>query len=98
MAQGESNPFFYFICWGKSSACSRALSIVPSQKEFSHYGWRPAPFSQNNIPMQLTDMNKIKILSHATSVGNKLKQMEHRSFFVISNIVSIVSSPSDKPD
>ena len=38
------------------------------------------------------------ILSHATSVGNKQKQTEDRKTFVISNIVSIVSSPSEKAD
>ena len=37
-------------------------------------------------------------MSHATSVGNKQKQIEDRNFFVISNIVSIVSSPSKKTD
>ena len=41
---------------------------------------------------------KKKMLSHATSVGNKQKQIEDRFFFVISNIVSIVSSPSKKTD
>ena len=39
---------------------------------------------------------KKKILSHATSVGNKQKQTEDRKTFVITNIVSIVSSPSKK--
>ena len=47
------------------------------------------------MPMQLPDMNKRKILSHATSVGNKQNQTEDGIFF-ISNIVSIVSSPSKK--
>ena len=41
---------------------------------------------------------KKKILSHATSVGNKQKQTEDRNNFVISNIVFIVSSPSKKAD
>ena len=41
---------------------------------------------------------KEKILSHATSVGNKRKQTEDRKTFVISNIVSIVTSPSKKTD
>ena len=41
---------------------------------------------------------KEKILSHATSVGNKRKQTEDRKPFVISNIVSIVTSPSKKTD
>ena len=37
-------------------------------------------------------------MSHATSVGNKRKQTEDRIFFVLSNIVSIVSYPSKKTD
>ena len=37
-------------------------------------------------------------MSHATSVGNKRKQIEDRKTFVISNIVSIVTSPSKKTD
>ena len=41
---------------------------------------------------------KKKILSHATSIGNKRKQTEDRKTFVISNIVSIMSSPSKKID
>ena len=41
---------------------------------------------------------KKNILSHATSVGNKQKQTEDRKTFVISNIVSIVTSPSKKTD
>ena len=35
---------------------------------------------------------------YATSVGNKRKQTEDRKTFVVSNIVSIVSSPSKKAD
>ena len=41
---------------------------------------------------------KKKILSHATSVGNKRKQTEDRNVFVISNIVSIVTSQTKKTD
>ena len=41
---------------------------------------------------------KKNILSHATSVGNKRKQTEDRKTFFISNIVSIVSSPSKETD
>ena len=37
-------------------------------------------------------------MSHATSIGNKRKQTEDRNVFVISNIVSIVTSPSKKTD
>ena len=39
---------------------------------------------------------KKQIMSHATSIGNKQKQTEDRKMFFISNIVSIVSSPSKK--
>ena len=48
--------------------------------------------------MQLPDIDKRKILSHATSVGNKRKQTEDRKTFVISNIVSIVLYPPKKAD
>ena len=48
--------------------------------------------------MQLPDINKRKILSHTTSVVNKQKQTEDRKTYVISNIVSIVLSPSKKAD
>ena len=41
---------------------------------------------------------KKKILSHATSIGNKRKQTEDRNCFFISNIVSIVKCPSKKKD
>ena len=41
---------------------------------------------------------KKKMLSHATSIGNKRKQTEDRKMFFISNIVSIVTSPSKKKD
>ena len=37
-------------------------------------------------------------MSHAPSVGNKQKQTEDRKTFVISNIVSIVTSPTKKTD
>ena len=35
---------------------------------------------------------------HATSIGNKRKQIEDRKTFVISNIVSIVTYPSKEAD
>ena len=38
------------------------------------------------------------ILSHATSIGNKRKQTEDRNTFVTSNIVSIVTYPTNKTD
>ena len=37
-------------------------------------------------------------MSHATYVGNKRKKTEDRKTFVISNIVSIVTSPTKKTD
>ena len=37
-------------------------------------------------------------MSHATSVGNKIKLTEDRKTFVTSNIVSIVTSPTKKTD
>ena len=37
-------------------------------------------------------------MSHATSIGNKRKQTEDRKTLVISNIVSIVTSPTKKTD
>ena len=46
----------------------------------------------------ITRKEQKKILSHATPVGNKLKQTEDRKTFFIPNIVSIVSYPSKKPD
>ena len=48
--------------------------------------------------MQLPKTNRKKILSHATSVGNKRKQTEDRNLFFMSNIVSIVTSPSKNKD
>ena len=41
---------------------------------------------------------KKKILSHATSIGNIKKQTEDRKTFFMSNIVSIVTSPTKKTD
>ena len=41
---------------------------------------------------------KKKIFSHAISICNKRKQKEDRRNFLISNIVSIMSSPSKKAD
>ena len=48
--------------------------------------------------MQLPDMNKRKNISHAKYVVNKQKQTEDRKTFVVSNIVFIVSFPSNKSD
>ena len=48
--------------------------------------------------MQLLNTNKRKMLSDATSVGNKQKQVEDRRMFFISNIVAIMSYLSNKSD
>ena len=48
--------------------------------------------------MQLTYMNRRKQNSIATSVGNKQRRTEDKETFVIPNIVSIVSYPSNKAD
>ena len=45
---------------------------------------------------EITRHEQKNCFSHATSVGNKQKQTEDMTIFVISNIVSIVSYPSKK--
>ena len=52
---------------------SRALSIAPNHKEIASIIAATGAISPQKKPMQLPDMNKIKLLSHATSVGNKQK-------------------------
>ena len=79
-------------------ACSRVLSIALNHKEIAFIMAVTSAILPKNMPIQLPDMNKRKIFSHATSVGNKQKQIEYRNTFFISNIVSIVSSPSEKAD
>ena len=54
-------------------------------------------FPKNANAMTRHEQKKC-FLSHATSVDNKQKQTEDIKAFVISNIVSIVSSPSKKAD
>ena len=55
-------------------------------------------FSKKRANAVTLHEQNIRILSHATSVGNKRKQTEDIVTFVISNIVSIVSSPSSTSD
>ena len=57
--------------------------------------WWLAPFSKTICQCNYPTRTK-EIFSNATSVGNKWKQTEDRKTFVISNILSIVSSPSKK--
>ena len=54
-------------------------------------------FPKNANAMTRHEQKKC-FLSHATSVGNKQKQTAYRKAFFISNIFSIVSSPSKKAD
>ena len=75
--------------------CSRAFSIVEIASIMAVTG--------TILPKQYANAinrheQKKFVLSHATSIGNKQKQTEYRKTFVISNIVSIVSSPSKKTD
>ena len=49
-------------------ACSRALSIAPNHEKLHPLWPLPAPFCQNNMPMQLPDMNK----------RNKYCSMQHQ--------------------
>ena len=63
-----------------------------------HYGGDRHHLAKTICQCNKPTRTKEKILSHATSIGNKRKQTEERNFFVISNIVSIVKSPSKKTD
>ena len=66
--------------------------------KLTHYGgvWHHSP--QKICQCNYLTQTQENILSHATSVGNKQKRTEERKTFVISNNVSIVSSPSKKED
>ena len=80
-------------------ACNRALSISLNYKEIAYI----MAVTSTIFPKQYANVitrheQKKRILSHATSVGNKRKQTEDRKNIVVSNIVSIVSSPSKKAD
>ena len=88
----------YILSSGESpEPRSRALSIALNHKEIASImavtGTTLTKLYANVITRH---KQKKKILSHAASVGNKRKQTEDRKTFVISNIVSIVSSPSKK--
>ena len=91
---------YYNLSSGESpDACSRALSIALNHKDIaSIMAVTGTIFSKQYANTITRHEQKKTILSHATSVGNKRKQIEDRKTFVISNIVSIVSSPSNKAD
>ena len=77
----------------------RALSIALNHKEISFI----MAVTGTILPKQHANVftrheQKKQIFSHASSVGNKRKQTDDRKTFVISNILSIVSSSSKKTD
>ena len=80
-------------------ACSRALSIALNHKEISSIMALTGAILPKIYAGVITrhEQNKT-ILSHAISVGNKQKQIEHRRTFFMSNILSTVSYPSKKAD
>ena len=72
-------------------AYSRALSIALNHKEIaSIMAVTGANFPKIYVNAITRHEQKKKLLSHATSVGNKRKQTEKIKTFVISNIVSIL--------
>ena len=85
---------------GKSTdAQSRALSIVLNHRGIASI----LAVTDTILPKLYANVitrheQKKTILIHATSIGNKQKQTEDRRTFVISNIVSIVTSSSKKTD
>ena len=88
------------LSFGESpDAQSRAFSISLNHREIASImavTGTILPKRYSNI-ITLHEQKKT-ILSHATSVGNKRKKTKDRKTFVISNIVSIVTSPSKKTD
>ena len=78
-------------------ACSRALSIALYHKEISsNMAVTGAIFPKIYANAITRHEQKIKIFSNSTSIGNKRKQTEDRKTFFVSNIVSIVLSPTKK--
>ena len=88
----------YILSSGESiDAHSRALSISLNHKKIASIMAVNATILPKLYANVITwHKQKKQILSHATSVGNKWKQTEEKHF--ISNIVSIVTSPSRKTD
>ena len=74
------------------------IDCTESWVNFVHYGGDRRHFSKKTANAISWHEQKKTILSHATSVGNKQKQIEDRKTFLVSNIVSIVSSSSNKAD
>ena len=94
MVQVERNLFFYFIFWESPDAQSKALSIELNHKEIAFIMAVTVTILPKRYANVITQHEQTKkLLSHATSIGNKRKLTEDRKTFVISNIVSIVTSP-----
>ena len=73
-------------------ACSRALSIALNHKEnFIHYGSDQRHFAKTKRQCNYLKWTKEKLLSHATSVGNKLKQTEDIIFLIFRCIIQCFS-------
>ena len=89
----------FYLLWESPDARSRELSIALNHKETSPIMAVTVTILPKGYANVITrhEQNK-NILSHVKSVGNKQKQKEDIKDFVISNIVSIVSSPSKKTD
>ena len=82
-----------------TDACSISLSIALNYKQnASIIAVTSAIFPKKYASTTNQHEQKKYILFHATSVGDKQKQTEYMKTFVISNIVSIVSSTSKKAD
>ena len=80
-------------------AQSRALYIVLNHIEIaSIMAVTGAILPKRYVNVITRHKQKKQILSYATSIGNKRKQTEDRNTFFISNILSIVTSPSNKTD
>ena len=85
--------------WEIPDAQSRALSIALNHREIASIMAVTVTILPKRYANVITRHEQKKtILSHATSVGNKRKQTEDRKKFVVSNIVSIVTSPTKKTD
>ena len=84
---------------GSPDAQSRALSIAMNHREIASIMTVTGTILTKRYSNVINrHEQKKKMLSHATSIGNKRKQREDRNFVVISNIVYIVTSPSKKTD
>ena len=82
-------------------ACSRALFISLNHKKIALIMAATGAISPKNMPIQLLDTNKRKILSYVTSVGNKQKNRRQKNvchiryfFHCVISIKEIISERS----